>query len=81
MLKTIFWLLAIYLLYKLIFDFIVPVSQTTKTVRKQFKNMQQQMQDEMNAQQQKFNNTTQHTEQKPAPKEVSDDYIDFEELK
>jgi len=81
MIKTIFWLLGIYLLYKLIFDFVVPISQTTKTVRKQFKTMQQQMQDEINTQQGFASKTPEAHQQKTAPKGDADDYIDFEEVK
>ena len=41
---------ALYLLYKLIFDFIIPVAKTTKQVKKQFSDMSAQMRDKMNQQ-------------------------------
>lgn len=82
MIKTIFWLLGIYLLYKLIFDFILPVAKTTKTVRKQFRTMQEQMEEQMRAQQSaSFNAHETATPPKTAPKAGKDDYIDFEEIK
>lgn len=72
-------LLLIYILYKLIFDFIIPIYQTTRRVKKQFGEMQNKMQDQMNT----FNQQQQHSAAKtnthePAKKE---DYIDYEEVK
>jgi chloramphenicol O-acetyltransferase len=74
-------LIGLYLLYKLVFDFIIPMVTTTKEVKKQFSDIQQKMQEqagkfEQNAQNQRptFNTPP----QKPASK---DDYIDFEEVK
>ena len=70
-------LFALYLLYKLIFDFIIPVFKTTLEVKKQFGYMNSQMQEKMN----QFNNQqTQPGNTKPtSPK--NDDYIEFEEVK
>jgi Sec-independent protein translocase protein TatA len=80
-----FELFALYLLYKLIFDFIIPVAKTTKQVKKQFNDMNAQMQEKMNEQnarqnQQQFHKTT-VTENATKTKPSSDDYIEFEELK
>lgn len=71
-------LLLIYLLYKLIFDFIIPLYKTTKRVKKQFGEMQSKMQDQMKAynQQQQQQKTT----VKPEPLK-SEEYIDYEEIK
>jgi len=72
-------LLLIYLLYKLIFDFIIPLYKTTKRVKKQFGEMQSKMQDQMNAynaQQSQQNKTSTKTE--PVK---SEEYIDYEEIK
>lgn len=63
----------LYILYKLIFDFIIPVYQTTKKVKKQFGDMHQQMQDQMNK------NTQQEQQQKPVVK--AGEYIEYEEVK
>jgi Sec-independent protein translocase protein TatA len=73
-------LIGLYLLYKLVFDFIIPMATTTKEVKKQFSDMQQKMQEqagkfEQNAQQRPTFTTP---PKKPASK---DDYIDFEEVK
>ncbi len=74
-----FELFALYLLYKLIFDFIIPVVKTTNKVKKQFGEMSAQMQDKMN-QQQTANNFNTTTKQAPTTAR-NDDYIEFEEVK
>ena len=68
----------IYLAYRLIFNFIIPIYKTTRQVKKQFREMHDRMQDQMN----------QHaSQQQPQPQpekkkeQVGGDYIDFEELK
>ena len=72
MLEWIFTLLVLYLIYKLVFDFILPVSKATSQVRSKIKEMQQ-----------TENRGTQQTSAKPqdttSAKEA--DYIDFEEIK
>jgi energy-converting hydrogenase Eha subunit H len=76
MLRFLFLIFICYILYKLIFDFIIPVSRTTKQVKQKFRDMQQ-MQEEVLRRQQ------QAQQQPPAakPKSPKDDYIDFEEVK
>jgi len=69
-----------YLLYKLVFDFIIPVYKTTKQVKKQFGEMHSKM-DEMNRQQQSKQPFSQETKPPSASKPKSDDYIEYEELK
>jgi len=79
-LRIAFELFALYLLYKLIFDFIIPVVKTTKQVKRQFGEMNAQMQEKMKQQQRPpagFQPTTGAT----APKPKNDDYIEFEEVK
>lgn len=75
-----FELFILYLLYKLVFELIIPVAKTTKQVKKQFGDMNAQMQEKMNQQQQKTDHyaTTKNPATQPAK---SDDYIDFEEVK
>ena len=69
----------IYIIYKLIFDFIIPVYNTTKKVKKQFGDMHTKMQDQMNEmnKQQAAPKTT--VSSPPPPK--ADEYIDYEEVK
>ena len=70
-------LILLYILYKLIFDFIIPVYKTTKRVKKQFGDMQNKMQDQMN----KFNEKQAASTTDPSNKPVKEDYIDYEEIK
>ncbi len=76
--KVIIDLFALYLLYKLIFDFIIPVAKTTKQVKKQFGDMHSQMQEKMN----QFNShqQAQSNTKTTASSSKSDDYIEFEEV-
>jgi len=78
-------LFLLYILYKLIFDFIIPIYNTTKKVKNQFGEMHNKMQDQMNAfnQQQASSSSKgsplgKTTANDPAKKE---DYIDYEEIK
>ncbi|MEO5891758.1 MAG: hypothetical protein ABIQ31_16035 [Ferruginibacter sp.] len=76
-----FELFALYLLYKLIFDLIIPMVRTTQQVKRQFGEMSARMQEKMNEQQQQsssFNSTTKTT---GTSGKKNDDYIEFEELK
>ncbi len=74
----------LYILYKLIFDFIIPIYNTTKKVKKQFGEMNNKMQDQMNAfnKQQSSTTTNSTTAKMPAQDTVKkEDYIDYEEIK
>ena len=69
-----------YLLYRLVFNFIVPVARTTRQVRKQMQDMQSHMQEQFRQQQQQqqaMNNATQGAPKRP----IEGDYIDYEEVK
>ena len=77
LLKVLFELFVLYMLYKLIFDFIIPIYQTTKQVKEKVNEMQRNVNEQANQQQR--NQYTATTE--PTPKAKSDDYIDFEEVK
>jgi len=68
----------IYLAYRLVFHFIIPIYKTTRQVKQQFSEMHSRMEDQMNQQQTNQQTSTPHTENK---KEQVGDYIDFEELK
>ncbi len=73
---TLFELFLLYLLYKLIFDFIIPVYQTTKQVKQKMGEMQQQM-NRQQQQNQQFTATPKET----ASTSKNEDYIEFEEVK
>jgi hypothetical protein len=72
-------LLLLYFLYKLIFDFIIPIYQTSKKVKNQFGEMQNKMQDQMNTFNQQQNSANNKTSSQEALKK--EDYIDYEEVK
>ena len=70
----------LYLLYKLIFDFIIPIYIASKKVKNQFGEMHSKMQEQMNqynrqAAQQPQTAATAKTEKKKK------EYIDYEEIK
>ena len=70
----------LYLLYKLIFDFIIPIYIASKKVKNQFGEMHSKMQEQMNqynrqAAQQPQTAATAKTEKK------KEEYIDYEEIK
>ena len=67
-----------YLLYKIIFDLIIPVYKTTRQMKKGFREMSAKMNEYGKTQQQDhtMQNNGQSDSQKPAG-----DYIEFEEVK
>jgi sortase (surface protein transpeptidase) len=77
--KILFELFVLYLLYKVIFDFIIPIYQTTKQVKQKVGEMQQ----KMNEHQRQENPTYKpFNEEKTRPtKSKNDDYIEYEEVK
>ncbi len=78
MLKLIFELFVIYLVYKLVFEFIIPVYNTTKQVKQKINEMQNQMhqQEKNNYQEKEKVNTRNNTSATN-----DNDYIDYEEVK
>jgi len=78
MLRYLFYAFLIYLAYRLVFHFIIPIYKTTRQVKKQFREMHSRMQDNMSQQQPQQQPVTPATENK---NQQAGDYIDFEELK
>lgn len=84
--KILITIFLLWLAYKVIFDFIIPVYQSTKQVRQQMgdiqarmrEQFQQQQQAQRTAQQQQQQQQQRAPQQRPADK---GDYIDFEEVK
>jgi hypothetical protein len=67
-------LFLIYLLYKFIFDFIIPIYESSKKIKRQFGEMQEKMDNDIK-------NYQGHSgPAQPTPKK-EDDYFDFEEIK
>ncbi|HVI49232.1 MAG TPA: DUF4834 family protein [Chitinophaga sp.] len=86
MLKFLLYIFFAWLLYKLVFDFIIPVYRSTKHVRRQMSDMQEHMRRQYEQQQTTeqgytYSQTQPPPQQKPAEKPRRDDYIDFEEIK
>ncbi len=79
MIKLIFYGILFYLLYKLIFDFIIPVSKASNQIKKNIRDAQSRQQQFYEQQQRQ----QQQTQQAAQPKAASSDseYIDFEEVK
>ncbi|MBS1754320.1 MAG: hypothetical protein R2765_02555 [Ferruginibacter sp.] len=71
--RVIFELLVLYILYKLIFDFVIPVYKSSKEVSKKVEKMRQQMKE--------YENQDRPLKKEPASKVNKEDYIDFEEVK
>jgi hypothetical protein len=78
MLRYLFFAFLIYLAYRLVFHFIIPIYKTTRQVKKQFREMHSRMQDNMGQQPPYQQPVTPATENK---NQQAGDYIDFEELK
>ena len=81
MLRALIEIFFLYLLYKLIFDFIIPVYQTTKQVKHKVNKMQQDMNEHIQRQNSQFNSGANKQEDAKASRKTSDDYIDFKEMK
>jgi hypothetical protein len=75
--SLLFYAFLAYLLYRLVFNFIIPIYRTTRQVKKSFRDMQDQMRQhsEPRAQQPK------NTQYKNSTAGKAGDYIDFEEVK
>lgn len=74
LIRVIFELLVLYLLYKLIFDFIIPVYKTTKQVSQKMGEMQSKMNEQQS-------NMHAEAPKEKAAKPAKEDYIEFEEVK
>ena len=79
-LSEIFFLaIVLYLLYRFVFNFLLPVVRTTRQVRQQFRNMQEGMGGER--QQFSAEEPVRKQERPAGGKPPASDYIDFEEIK
>ena len=76
-LRFLFFAFLVYLLYKFLFGFVIPIYRTTREVKRNFRHMQDQMnrQAPPGAPGDYQQTTTTSKKEKPG------DYIDFEEIK
>ena len=77
MFKIILWGLFIYMAYRFIFEFVVPVTKTASQLKRKMSEMQQNQTFQQN--QQAASPTPEAKAAPSAPKK--DDYIEFEEVK
>ena len=79
MLKTLLIAFLVYVLFKFIFDLIIPAAKMASQVKRQMNGVKEQM-ESFQAQQQQ--NRTQNAPHKPEKKSpAAGDYIDFEEIR
>ena len=81
--RYILLLIALYVVYKLVFDLIIPVFRASRQVHRQFRSMNEHMQQQANTAQNGWQGEQPKQAQKtPGPTQASKgDYIDFEEIK
>jgi len=78
LIRVLFELFILYLVYKLVFDFIIPVYRTTKQVKQKVGEMQSRMNEHM---EQQRSNARADASTNSASKPAREDYIEFEEVK
>ena len=78
-LRLVLFGLVFYFIYRLVFDFIIPVYKTTRQVRRGFRDMQDRMNDYQR--QQGAPNQPQGSDPNKDKKPKVGEYIEFEELK
>ena len=74
--SLLFYGFLVYLLYRLVFHFIIPIYRTTKQVKKGFRDMQEKMYQQSNPQA-----SSEPSQNKKTGNTQVGDYIDFEEIK
>ena len=72
-------LVVIYIIYKLIFSFLIPLYQTTRQMKGKMTEMQERMQQQQRAQAEQQKQQEKETA-RPQNKVSSEDYIDYEEI-
>jgi hypothetical protein len=77
-LSFLFFTFVAYLVFKLVFDFVIPIYKTTRDVRQKFREMNSQMRGQQGGQAaQNYGQKSNVNKEKSTP----GDYIDFEEVK
>jgi len=84
-----FFAIVFYVLYRFIFNFVVPIARTTRQVRQQFRNMQEMHQQAQEGQNEYGQGQTGYRQgaqasarqQNPTSNDKMGEYIDFEEIK
>jgi len=81
MFRFILLVIGAWLLYKLIFDLIIPIYRSTKIVRSKFREMKDQMEQQMNQQSTQNNYSSNSGASSPKADNKEGEYIEFEEVK
>jgi predicted Holliday junction resolvase-like endonuclease len=81
MMRYIFFALLIFLAYRFIFGFIIPVYRTTRQVKRQFRDVQERMQEQYNNANIQEEEPKQYQSKTGGSTAKVGDYIDFEEIK
>lgn len=76
--KLAFELFVIYILYKIVFDFVLPIYRTTRQMKQKMGEMHQKMQEQQEQGSRPF---TKVPSSEPVKKGAADDYIEYEEIK
>jgi hypothetical protein len=74
MLRDLFWCIIIYLLYRFVFELVIPIAKTFNKMKKTVTQMQEEQPKNNQA-----NTSTQQT--KNSTTNINDEYIDYEEVK
>jgi hypothetical protein len=74
--RIILIILIAYIVYKLVFHFLIPLFNTTRKIKKDFREMHDKMNEFMKKQQEPPAKS-----KESSPKSKAGDYIDFEEIK
>lgn len=77
-LRFILFVFAAWFVYRLVFNFILPVAKTTRQIRRQFSAMQEQVQQHQEEQERA---APAQPRPQSRPSDIAGDYIDFEEVK
>lgn len=80
MARYVFYALVAYVMYKLIFNFIVPIFLTSRKMRQQFNQARQQMDDQNNQQVHPSAEEKTHVNNTAVSSKIGE-YIDFEEIR
>lgn len=81
--KIIVTILILYIIYKVVFDFVVPVAKTTSQFKKQVSQMQRMQEEQLRKQQQPPKSSSQANKTSLSKNTTITDgeYIDFEDVK
>ncbi len=81
MLQFIFWSIVFYLLFRFIFNFVVPMVRVGRQMRRQMKQFNENIRNQQEANASFTQSNAGQQPRNDRPKANSEDYIEFEEIK